>query len=139
MRKGFKHATTVQDPTHTPAPDLVNRNFTAPRPNALWVADVTEIVYLAGKFYLAAVRDAQQHGLHQLQRWASLKELVESVGNRLEHIEANHRIDADRAQAEVHSLKESVDRLRGALVESASAAVDPAQVETLRSDLDALP
>jgi transposase InsO family protein len=57
VRKGFKHGTTVQDPTHTPAPDLVNRNFTAPRPNALWVADVTEIVYLAGKFYLAAVRD----------------------------------------------------------------------------------
>jgi transposase InsO family protein len=56
-RRMFKHATTVQDPTHTPAPDLVNRNFTASCPNALWVADVSEIVYLGGKFYLAAVRD----------------------------------------------------------------------------------
>ena len=56
-RRTFKHATTVQDPTHTPAPDLVNRNFTAPGPNALWVADVSEIVYPGGKFYLAAVRD----------------------------------------------------------------------------------
>jgi putative transposase len=56
-RRMFKHATTVQDPTHTPAPDLVNRNFTASCPNALWVADVSEIVYLSGKFYLAAVRD----------------------------------------------------------------------------------
>jgi putative transposase len=57
-RKGFKHATTVQDPSHTPAPDLVNRDFRAAAPNALWVADVSEIVYRGGKFYLAAVRDA---------------------------------------------------------------------------------
>jgi putative transposase len=57
-RKGFTHATTVQDPSHTPAPDLVNRDFTAAAPNALWVADVSEIVYSVGKFYLAAVRDA---------------------------------------------------------------------------------
>jgi transposase InsO family protein len=57
-RRAFKHATTVQDPTHPPAPDLVNRRFRAARPNTLWVADVTEIVYLRGKFYLAAVRDA---------------------------------------------------------------------------------
>jgi putative transposase len=56
-RKQFKHATTVQDLAHVPAADLVNRNFTAAGPNRLWVADVTEIVYLAGKFYLAAVRD----------------------------------------------------------------------------------
>jgi transposase InsO family protein len=56
-RRMFKHVSTVQDPTLTPAPDLVNRNFTAPRPNALWVADVSEIVYLGGKLYLAAVRD----------------------------------------------------------------------------------
>lgn len=57
VAKKFKHATTVQDRTHTPAVDLVDRNFTASAPNALWVADVTEIVYLGGKFYLAAVRD----------------------------------------------------------------------------------
>lgn len=57
-RKKFTTPTTVQNPNHSPAPDLVNRRFTAPRPNALWVADVTEICYAATKFYLAAVRDA---------------------------------------------------------------------------------
>jgi len=57
-RRGFSHASTVSDATHPPAPDLVNRNFTAVCPNALWVADVSEIVYRGGKFYLAAVRDA---------------------------------------------------------------------------------
>jgi transposase InsO family protein len=57
-RRTFKAPTTVQDPAHTPAPDLVNRQFTADAPNRLWVADVSEIVYQTGKFYLAAVRDA---------------------------------------------------------------------------------
>lgn len=58
VAKKFKHATTIQDRTHTPAADLVDRNFTASAPNGLWVADVTEIVYAGGKFYLSAVRDA---------------------------------------------------------------------------------
>jgi len=87
---------------------------------------------------LAAVRDAQQEGLRQVQRLASLSEIIDSVSQRLANVEANHRVAADRSQADVQSLKEGVDRLRGALVESASAAVDPAQVGTLRADLDAL-
>ena len=56
-RKKFRHATTIQDATHPQAADLVNRDFTATGPNRLWVADVSEIVYVGGKFYLAAVRD----------------------------------------------------------------------------------
>jgi DNA repair exonuclease SbcCD ATPase subunit len=87
---------------------------------------------------LAAVRDAQQDVPRQAQRLASLSELVESVSERLEQVEANHRVDADRSLADAQSLKQGVDRLRVALVESASAAVDPAQVETLRAGLDAL-
>jgi transposase InsO family protein len=57
LRRKFRYATTIQDGTHPPAADLVNRDFTAEGPNRLWVADVTEIVYVGGKFYLAAVRD----------------------------------------------------------------------------------
>jgi transposase InsO family protein len=41
-----------------PAPDLVNRDFTAPAPNRLWVADATRIRCGQGAFWLAAVRDA---------------------------------------------------------------------------------
>jgi putative transposase len=58
VRRRFKHATTVADPANPNAPDLVNRDFTAAVPNGLWVADVSEIVYRGGKFFLAAVRDA---------------------------------------------------------------------------------
>jgi transposase InsO family protein len=34
-----KRFTTKADPSNARAPDLVKRNFTAPRPDALWVAD----------------------------------------------------------------------------------------------------
>jgi putative transposase len=40
------------------APDLVDRNFTAERPNLLWVADITYIPTWAGFLYLAVVLDA---------------------------------------------------------------------------------
>ncbi len=38
-RKGFK--TTVRDRDARPAPDLVDRKFTATAPNQLWVADIS--------------------------------------------------------------------------------------------------
>ena len=33
--------TTVRDRSARPAPDLVNRSFTAPAPNRLWLADIS--------------------------------------------------------------------------------------------------
>lgn len=39
------------------APDLVERNFTADRPNVLWLADVTYVHTCEGFLYLAAVLD----------------------------------------------------------------------------------
>src|SRR3954463_8944959 len=40
------------------APDLVERKFTAPAPDRLWVADITYIPTWAGFLYLAVVLDA---------------------------------------------------------------------------------
>ena len=54
-RKGT--VTTARDGAHQ-APDLVDRNFTADRPNMLWVADITYIPTWAGFLYLAVVLDA---------------------------------------------------------------------------------
>ena len=42
LRKRWR-CSTRQDPRATPAPDLVDRNFTAPAPNRLWVADISRI------------------------------------------------------------------------------------------------
>ena len=55
-RKGWK--TTVRDPNARPAPDLVQRAFTAEGPDRLWVADITYIPTWAGFLCLSVVVDA---------------------------------------------------------------------------------
>jgi transposase InsO family protein len=53
-KKGRKHHKTpgpaVQD-------DLVQRDFTAPRPNAVWLTDITEHPTVEGKVYCCAIKD----------------------------------------------------------------------------------
>ncbi len=49
--------TTRRDTKARPAPDLVDRDFTADGPNKLWVADITYIPTWAGFLYLAVVID----------------------------------------------------------------------------------
>jgi len=44
-------------PDLAPAPDLVNRQFTADRPDDVWLADITEFRTGEGKFYVAGVID----------------------------------------------------------------------------------
>jgi len=58
VRKRWRVPSTRQDPRATPAPDRVNRRFTATAPDRLWVADATLIPCAEGSFWLAAVRDA---------------------------------------------------------------------------------
>jgi putative transposase len=53
-----KYRTTVRDRAARPAPDLVDRNFTAERPDQLWVADITYVPTWAGFLFLAVVLDA---------------------------------------------------------------------------------
>jgi len=55
-RKAFH--TTIRDRDAQSAPDLVQRDFTAPAPNRLWVADITYIPTWTGFLYLAVVVDA---------------------------------------------------------------------------------
>lgn len=55
-RRGFV-VTTRRDERERPAPDLVNRRFTADGPNRLWVADLTYVPTWAGFLYLSIVLD----------------------------------------------------------------------------------
>ena len=57
-RRRFKTMTTRKDAKARPAPDLVNRNFSADGPDQLWVADITHVPTWAGWLYLAVVLDA---------------------------------------------------------------------------------
>lgn len=49
---------TRRAPDATPAADLVQRDFTAPAPNRLWVTDLTMIPTDEGPLWLSAIRDA---------------------------------------------------------------------------------
>ncbi len=49
--------TTRRDKEARPAPDLVDRNFTAAGPNQLWIADITYLPTATGFLYLAVVLD----------------------------------------------------------------------------------
>ncbi len=57
-RRRGKRKTTIRDKQSRPAPDLVDRDFTADAANRLWVADITYIPTYAGFLFLAVVLDA---------------------------------------------------------------------------------
>ena len=56
MKKQFKKTTKV-NPKAKGAPNLLNQNFAADKPNQLWVADITYIATAQGWLYVAAVLD----------------------------------------------------------------------------------
>jgi putative transposase len=55
--RGKTRRTTVADPAAVRAPDLVNRQFTATRPNQLWVSDFTYVASWSGTVYVVFVID----------------------------------------------------------------------------------
>ena len=70
-RKSFR--TTRRDDRQRPAPDLVDRKFTADGPNQLWVADITYVPTLAGFLFLAVVLDVWSR---KIVGWAMSSRLV---------------------------------------------------------------
>ena len=57
VRRGGKVFTTRPDPKANRAPDLVDRQFTAVRPNALWVTDLTYVPTWSGMAYVCFIVD----------------------------------------------------------------------------------
>jgi transposase InsO family protein len=57
-RRGKPWRTTVADPSAARSPDLVNRDFSATRPDALWLADFTYLRCWEGLVFFSFVIDA---------------------------------------------------------------------------------
>jgi putative transposase len=57
VRKAFTPTTTQVDPTKSPAPNTLQRDFTALAPNRKWVTDITYLATAQGWVYLAVVLD----------------------------------------------------------------------------------
>jgi putative transposase len=57
FRRGKAFVTTKADPAATCPPDLVTRDFSATRPNQLWVVDFTYVPTWSGMGFTAFVSD----------------------------------------------------------------------------------
>src|SRR6266404_8360067 len=88
--------TTRRDKEARPAPDLVDRNFVASRPNQLWVADITFVPTASGFLYLAVVLDAWSRKLvgwsmaNHLRTELVLDALEMAIGQRRPHGVIHH-------------------------------------------------
>jgi putative transposase len=73
VRRGKPRRTTTPAAAATPPADLVERNFSAARPNQLWVADLTYVATWSGFVYVAFVIDAFSRFLVGWQASRSLR------------------------------------------------------------------
>jgi putative transposase len=71
-----KRFTTRADPGAVRAPDLVNRNFSASRPDALWVADFTYCSTWSGIVYVAFIVDVFSR---RLVGWKAARSMTTSL------------------------------------------------------------
>jgi putative transposase len=56
-RRRWRHGSTRRDARARPAPDLLERDFTAPGPDLKWVTDITQLDTTAGPGWAAVVTD----------------------------------------------------------------------------------
>jgi transposase InsO family protein len=73
VRRGKPQRTTTPDAAAARPADLVERNFSAQRPNQLWVADLTYVATWSGVVYVALVIDAFSRYLVGWQASRSLR------------------------------------------------------------------
>jgi putative transposase len=63
IRRGAVRRTTIAHETAVRPADLVNRDFSATRPNQLWVADITYVATWSGLVYTAFIIDAYSRAI----------------------------------------------------------------------------
>jgi putative transposase len=73
VRRGKTRRTTTPDAAAARPADLVERDFSAPRPNQLWVADLTYVATWSGFVYVAFIIDAFSRFLVGWQATRSLR------------------------------------------------------------------
>ena len=110
--------TTRRNKDDRPAPDLVDRDFSATRPNQLWVADITYVPMMAGFLYLAVVLDAWSR---KIVGWAMANHLrAELVLDAMEMA-----VGQRGPRTEPHRVSRRLQLLRGWSHDKASSPVFP--------------
>jgi transposase InsO family protein len=87
-RKLYKVSTTGSKHSYPVAPNLLNRQFSAARPNEKWLTDITYIPTREGWLYLATVLDVCSR---RVVGWAMDKHMDESLVERALQMAAAHR------------------------------------------------
>jgi len=73
--------TTQQDPRHRPAPNLLEQNFSAAKPNHRWVADITYVSTKQGWLYLAVIIDLYSRRVvgWSMSQWMHRKLVIDAL------------------------------------------------------------
>lgn len=87
-RRVFKVSTTDSNHSYPVAPNLLNRQFEAERPNEKWLTDITYIPTREGWLYLATVLDICSR---RVVGWAMDKQMDEGLVERALQMAATHR------------------------------------------------
>jgi transposase InsO family protein len=64
-------------------PNLLNRNFTAERPNQKWVTDISYIRTAQGFLYLSVIRDLYDNSIVAYKTGTEQKSILSSIQSRL--------------------------------------------------------
>jgi putative transposase len=115
-RRGKPWRTTIADPAATRSPDLVNRDFSADRPDALWLADFTYLRCWEGVVFFSFVIDAYSRRIVGWQfashmRTDLVADALRMALTRREHgadVELVHHSDAG-SQYTSHAFQQVLD------------------------------
>ena len=140
VKRSRRVRTTRRDDTAVRSPDLVERDFTADRPNALWVTDLTFVATWSGVAYVCFIVDAFSRRIvgwrvagHmrtdmvldalEMARWqrgATLEGLIahSDAGSQFTSIRYGERLAELNAQPSIGSIGDSYDN---ALAESTNS------------------
>lgn len=87
-RRVYKVSTTDSKHTYPVAPNLLDRQFSAERPNDKWLTDITYIPTREGWLYLAAVLDVYSR---RVVGWAMGKQMGEGLVSSALQMATTHR------------------------------------------------
>ncbi len=128
-------------PKMVPAPDLLQRDFSAERSDLRWVADITEFACEDGKLYLAAIRDLHDHsivGWSMGERQTTdlvVAALVMALGRREPSKELLHHADHGSQYTSIESLAGSRTGSSRAPTAASATAYDNAAMEAFWATL----
>jgi putative transposase len=94
-RRGKPWRTTIADPAATRNPDRVNRDFSAPRPDALWLADFTYLRCWEGVVFFSFVIDAYSRRIVGWQFAAHMRTTLVTDALRMALTRRRHGADVE--------------------------------------------